>query len=169
MRQPPPLSRCFGYPITTSVAALAVVATVGWWNGADIGRLMMSSELCWRQPWRLLAPAHVPSSLVNAAYSLPAYPPALILIMLVAAVVLDLPRRGSRDWVHWLGVFCLGFGCAAEHRLAYHPLAVRVNPMASAAIRSRSTGLPVARRGVDNLRVPRETGNPRRLVVSRET
>ena len=38
--------------------------------------------------------------------------PAFILILLAAAVVLDLPRRGFARWVHWLGVFCFGFGCA---------------------------------------------------------
>ncbi len=52
------------------------------------------------------------SFLQEITSSFATYRPAFILILLVAAVVLDLPRRGSRDWVHWLGVFCLGFGCA---------------------------------------------------------
>jgi hypothetical protein len=33
---------------------------------------------------------------------------AAILAMLLAVLVLDLPRRASRDWLHWLGVGVLG-------------------------------------------------------------
>jgi hypothetical protein len=50
--------------------------------------------------------------MVDNIFTLAAYLPAFVLILLVAAAVLDLPRRASRDWVHWLGVFCLGFGSA---------------------------------------------------------
>ncbi len=70
MRHPPPLSHWFGYPITVGVAALAVVATVGWQNGADIQRLMMSSELCWQQPWRLLTPTLFHVNLIHLIFNL---------------------------------------------------------------------------------------------------
>jgi hypothetical protein len=32
----------------------------------------------------------------------------LVLMMLLVAVLLDIPRRASRDWLHWLGVATLG-------------------------------------------------------------
>ncbi len=54
-----------------------------------------------------------PFSLPGITPFVAAYWHVFVLILLVAAVALDWPRRGSRDWVHWLGVFCFGFGCAA--------------------------------------------------------
>ena len=70
MRQPPPLSVCLGYPITTGVAALAVVATLRWWTGADIGRFMIGFDDWWREPWRLLTPALFHVDLIHLLFNL---------------------------------------------------------------------------------------------------
>ena len=169
MRQPPPLSACFGYPITTSVAALAVVATVGWWNGADIGRLMMSSELCWRQPYVLLAPA-------------------LFLLACKRGLFIDSLSAGV-DPDHAGGCGCLGptaslareTGCIGSGSFVL--VSVPLLSIASHIIFTLFVRFPWRLgpvrfvewptwwqdAGVDNLRVPRETGNPRRLAVPRET
>ena len=56
MQKPPPLSACLRYPITTGVAALAVLATLRLWTGADIERFMIGYDNWWLQPWRLLTP-----------------------------------------------------------------------------------------------------------------
>ena len=70
MRQPPPLSACLGYPITTGVAALAVVATLRWWTGADIERFMIGFDDWWREPWRLLTPALFHVDLIHLLFNL---------------------------------------------------------------------------------------------------
>ena len=57
MRRPPPLSEAIGYPITVGVAALAVLATLRWWSGANIDQFMLGYDDWWREPWRFLTPA----------------------------------------------------------------------------------------------------------------
>ncbi len=106
---------------------------------------------------RLLS--HQFSFMLYNALTLAAYLPAFVVILLVAAVVLDLPRRAERDWVHWLGVFCLGFGSAmgvashivltlfARFQSAPPPVAGPVRTLA----RSASEGRAGARSGLPSL------------------
>jgi membrane associated rhomboid family serine protease len=56
MQQPPPLAQCFRYPITTCLAALAIMGTLRWRSGADISRFMIGSDQWWLEPWRLVTP-----------------------------------------------------------------------------------------------------------------
>ena len=70
MRQPPPLGTCLAFPITTSVAALAIVATLRWWSGADIERLLLEGQVWWREPWRLVTPALFHVDLIHLLFNL---------------------------------------------------------------------------------------------------
>ncbi len=63
MQPPPPLSEIPRFPITTSVALLAVLATVQSENGADMSRFLCGAGDCLREPWRLLT-----CTLIHAGY-----------------------------------------------------------------------------------------------------
>jgi membrane associated rhomboid family serine protease len=56
MRHPPPLSTCLAYPITTSLAAFAIMATLQYWAGANISKFEIGLDDWWREPWRFLTP-----------------------------------------------------------------------------------------------------------------
>lgn len=70
MRHPPPLAAWFGFPITTCVAGLAIVATIGYLNGADVGRFMFNSYDWWREPWRLVVPALFHGDIIHILFNL---------------------------------------------------------------------------------------------------
>ena len=56
MQPPPSPNRFVHYPITTGIAVLAILGSLQYWNGADIGRFTIGHDDWWREPWRLVPP-----------------------------------------------------------------------------------------------------------------
>lgn len=57
MRPPPSPTKCLRYPVTTSIAVLAVAATVQSWIVYIDPVFLSDTGNCLREPWRLLTPA----------------------------------------------------------------------------------------------------------------
>jgi membrane associated rhomboid family serine protease len=70
MRQSPPLSAWFAFPITTCVAGLAIAASVRYWSGADIERFMFNGQDWWREPWRLVTPTLFHANFIHLFFNL---------------------------------------------------------------------------------------------------
>jgi membrane associated rhomboid family serine protease len=54
MRQPPPLTRAYEYPVTSALAVAASVVSVAWWGSYDIARFLMDASFWPYEPWRVL-------------------------------------------------------------------------------------------------------------------
>jgi membrane associated rhomboid family serine protease len=70
MRRPPPISSCLAYPITTSLAALAIAATLRYWSGANIDRFVIGLDDWWREPWRFCTPVLFHVNVIHLAFNL---------------------------------------------------------------------------------------------------
>ncbi len=69
MRPPPPLSSCLRYPITFGIGALAILATLRYWSGADIGPFVIDDDWV-REPWRLLTCVLFHADLIHLLFNL---------------------------------------------------------------------------------------------------
>jgi membrane associated rhomboid family serine protease len=72
MRSPPPLNNraLTAYPVTFGLGLLAVIASLAWWSGEDIGGLFQDVRAFHGEPWRLLTCALPHVALWHLAFNL---------------------------------------------------------------------------------------------------
>ncbi|MEN6452518.1 MAG: hypothetical protein ABFC96_18670 [Thermoguttaceae bacterium] len=73
---------------------------------AVVGVISISQTLC-RLVWFLPAQTLFQYGWQIAIFRLANYLPSCTVLALIAAVIVDLPHRRQRDWVHWVGLLTL--------------------------------------------------------------
>jgi membrane associated rhomboid family serine protease len=70
MRRPPPLNTCLRLPVTTTIIAMAIIATWRWHSGANIGPFLLGSENWFQQPWRFVTPMLFHVNILHLVFNL---------------------------------------------------------------------------------------------------
>ena len=70
MLHPPSMLSLHRHPATGSVCVLAMLTTMWWWNGGDVGQLTLDARAWHSQPWRLVTSVLPHVDLMHLAFNI---------------------------------------------------------------------------------------------------